>query len=82
MRHQCEKIGVSFDDLSPDEAARLLPALERFLEGFVVRPKDLETTMHELKVEIGGERFALAKAPSPQAPARGRGARPVQPPGG
>lgn len=82
MKRQCERIGASMESLTPDDAERLMVPLERVLDGFVSRRKDLEAIMHELKVEIGTERFSEYAPPRARAgPAMGRSAA-LQPPGG
>lgn len=60
MKTQCQRAGTTIEGLTPDEAARILPVIERVLSGYVVRPSDLAAIMHELKVEVGEERFAEA----------------------
>jgi hypothetical protein len=82
MRRQCERVGASMDDMSPEDAVRLLPALERVLEGFVARPKDLDAILHELKVEIGEERFARAVGEGAPGRPQARTPKSAQPPPG
>ena len=82
MTRQCERVGSSMDSLSPDDAERLLGPLESVLEGFVSRRKDLEAIMHELKVEIGAERFAEYAPPRARPTAAVSQPASLQPPGG
>ena len=82
MTRQCERIGSSMESLSPDDAERLMVPLESVLEGFVSRRKDLEAIMHELKVEIGTERFAEYAPPRAHSGAALGRSSALQPPGG
>ena len=58
MRRQCDNLDTSMDLLTPAEAEKLLPALERVLGAYMARPADLKQVMHELRLEVGAERFS------------------------
>lgn len=57
MLRQCERVGASLETLSPREAERMIPAVERVLEVYLARPADMKQIVHELRLEIGAERF-------------------------
>jgi len=46
--------------MTPEDADAILPVVERVVSGFVLRPADLAAVMHELRLEVGAERFADA----------------------
>jgi hypothetical protein len=58
MKRQCNNLDTSMDALTPAEAEKLLPALERVLGAYMARPADLKQVMHELRLEVGAERFS------------------------
>jgi hypothetical protein len=58
MKRQCENLDTTMDGLTPVQAERLLPTLEKVLGAYMARPSDLKEVMHELRLEIGAERFA------------------------
>ena len=58
MRRQCERVGATLETLSPAQAERMIPALTNVLEGYLARPADLKHILHEMRLEVGAERFA------------------------
>ncbi len=62
MRTQCERAGTTLEAMTPKDADAILPIIERVLSGYVVRRGELAAIMHELRVEVGEERFALSEA--------------------
>jgi hypothetical protein len=66
MRRQCAKVGATMENLTPAQAERIVPSLERVLEGYLARPGDLKGIVHEIRLEIGAERFSAGEV----APAR------------
>ena len=58
MRRQCENMDTTMDALTPSQAEKLLPQLERVLGAYMARPSDLKQVMHELRLEVGAERYA------------------------
>lgn len=58
MKRQCENLDASMETLSPAQAEKLLPQLERVLGAYMARQSDLKQVMHELRLEVGAERFA------------------------
>ena len=58
MRRQCENLDTTMENLTPVEAEKLLPQLERVLGAYMARQSDLKQVMHELRLEVGAERFA------------------------
>lgn len=73
MQTQCKRAGTTLEEMTPEEADLILPVVERVLSGFVLRPKDLAATMHELRLEVGAERFADATRAREIAGARAEG---------
>lgn len=57
MKRQCDNLDTTMETLSPMQAEKLLPQLERVLGAYMARPSDLKQVMHELRLEIGAERF-------------------------
>ena len=72
MRTQCERLGTTVEEMDTDDAEKMLPVLERVLSGFVARPGDLKAIMHDLRVEVGAERFAVARGSAPSTKVRRR----------
>jgi hypothetical protein len=66
MRRQCDKVGATLENLTPAQAERMVPLLERVLEAYLARPGDLKGIVHEMRLEIGAERFSVGEV----APAR------------
>jgi hypothetical protein len=58
MARQCEVVDATMETLSPAQAERLIPAVEHVLEGYLAKPGDLKQIGHELRLEVGAERFA------------------------
>jgi hypothetical protein len=58
MKRQCDNLETTMDTLTPAQAEKLLPALERVLGAYMARPADLKQVMHELRLEVGAERFS------------------------
>ena len=58
MRRQCDNLDTSMEGLTPVQAEKLLPQLEKVLGAYMARPSDLKQVMHELRLEVGAERFA------------------------
>lgn len=73
MRRQCEKAGATMETLSPAQAERIVPNLERVLEAYLARPGDLKAIAHELRLEIGAERFAAGEVAPGRASPGGQG---------
>jgi hypothetical protein len=65
METQCKRAGTTLEALTPAHAEQILPVVERVLSGFVVRPADLAAIMHDLRVEVGEERFAKMESDGP-----------------
>jgi hypothetical protein len=83
LQRLCQREGTTFDAMTPDQADAILPSLERVLEAYVLTPRDLGGIMHELRVEVGNERFAVSGRWLPSASAARLVARPNdQPEGG
>jgi len=79
----CKRAGTSFEVLTPDEAEEMLPTVEHVLGAYVLNARDLSATMHEMRVEIGNERFARSGASVPLTQAQRLGANAAaQPEGG
>ena len=57
MLRQCERVDSTMDSLTPAKAERMIPALERVLEAYLARPSELKPIIHEMRLEIGAERF-------------------------
>jgi hypothetical protein len=58
MKRQCGNLDTTMETLTPAQAEKLLPALEKVLGAYMARPADLKQVMHELRLEIGAERFS------------------------
>jgi len=67
--------------MTPEQADLILPSLEQVLKAYVLNPRDLGAIMHELRVEVGNERFAVSGGVSASA-ARVGAKSPHQPEGG
>lgn len=62
METQCRRAGTTLEAMGPEHAQEILPVVEKVLSGFVLRPADLAAIMHELRLEVGAERFAQNQA--------------------
>jgi hypothetical protein len=83
LKRQCERAGTSPDTLTPDQAELMLPALGRVLEVFVGRRRDFEGLIHEMRLEIGNERYTENRREQVAARAeRPRDGKTVHPEGG
>lgn len=73
LRRPCEKAGATMETLSPAQAARIVPLLERVLEAYLARPGDLKATVHEMRPETGAEPFAAGEVAPGRAGPGGQG---------